>query len=334
MIRQIGRILGRDDQVPTAEKIFAAMPPFERMEDDVHPLDPDERPADSKSGQGKGPGQWRQRRPLGPQSSAADREEDGGETLAFYSSKTTMDASSGFTVSALPGFTTANAHQTALRAAAQDLASSLAEGKPQPLTKHAAPSRRGGTTKRPADQPSVAGFFAKKQKSDPDALTSQTCPPIAAPTVGGAVNRQTAAAGLNRAMSSGAVGVAKPSAAQGSGVPSDLSLHKLGSSRLAAPVKAVSKTVDAPRKHYPQFSSSPPRPASPENAKGEEDEEVPQGPPDRPASCFHVTTTTMPSGYAGFTRPAAVKKEGGIAPIDRLRKPFKPLTINRGGRRP
>ncbi|CRK12626.1 hypothetical protein BN1723_001875, partial [Verticillium longisporum] len=82
--------------------------------------------------------------------------------------------------------------------------------------------------------------------------------------------------------------------------------------------------------HYGFLSSSPAKSAVPQ--PGDDDAEAEQvvAPEarERPASCLHATTS-MGQGVGRFERPALLKKEGGIAPIDRLRKPFKPLTMNR-----
>lgn len=314
VISEIGRILGRKDAVPSAETIFKNMPLGERIEDNLHPVDPDEGTEASKSARN---GQWN-RRMRGPQ----ENEDSHGNpaVLSSVRAATTMDTSSSFTMASLPGFTTAGAHRSALAAVGKEAAAvSVKESMPQ------AQIRRAGTTKRPADQPSVRGFFAKRQKSDPTELTSPPRAPEARP-----MSRQvsmTARMPQQR--------IAEPEPALPSIAP-DLTGHRLGASKFARPMARIAPGREDPRKAYPNFSSSPPREKAVENVEkivvDGEDEDVVRGPRERPANCLHVTTATAPQTYGGFTRPGMIKKEGGIAPIDRLRKPFKPLTINKGKR--
>lgn len=312
VIVEIGRILGREDAVPTAKKIFRDLPLGERLEDNLHPVDPNEASEASRQGRS---GQWN-RRPRGPQENA-DTQPD----PAFMSSvrtATTMDTSSNFTMASLPGFTTANAHQSALIAAAKDVAAIAERGPAAPVA-----ARRAGTTKRPADQPSVLGFFAKRQKSDPTELTSEASVPQTRP-----LGRHTS---MTARVPPQATVVPEPALPS---IAPSLSSHRVGNSKFARPApKVTSGRSDDLRKPYPNFSSSPPRDKADEGEARAEDEEVAKGPRERPANCLHVTTATAPQKYGGFTRPGMVKKEGGIAPIDRLRKPFKPLTIHKGGSR-
>jgi DNA helicase-2/ATP-dependent DNA helicase PcrA len=87
-------------------------------------------------------------------------------------------------------------------------------------------------------------------------------------------------------------------------------------------------TDDGPRKQYACFSSSPSKPASPGGAAQEEQQaEVKTAAAHRPATSFHATTFTSVRH-----QPGAVRRPVGLGPppsMDRLRKPFKPLTINR-----
>lgn len=315
VINEIGQILGRQGAVPSAEEIFKTMPLMERLEDDLQPVDPDEANNGTKSAKR---GQW-QRRPKGPQGSA---EEDKSLDLpSAYRATTTMEASSHFTMSSLPGFTTAGAHQTAMLAAAKDVVASM------PSRDHHASAKFGtrrGTTKRTADQQSLLSFVSKRQKSDTSERTShdETLPPTASMTV----SRRTPIMSLVPSAQSDPRGSTQS-------IAPTLASHKLGSNKMPRPTKAATtdRTAPGPRPHYPNFSSSPTRETSPDQDKEPIDPNVvPLGARERPASCLHVTTT-MPQSLGGFSRPATLKKDGGIAPIDRLRKPFKPLTLNRVG---
>jgi DNA helicase-2/ATP-dependent DNA helicase PcrA len=92
---------------------------------------------------------------------------------------------------------------------------------------------------------------------------------------------------------------------------------------------------DFKSKQYSCFSSSPTKPPADEAANPAvqpsqgSDENEPPPEPLRPAASLHNTTCNMPKGLGGgFRRPVGLGREG-IAPLERLRKPFKPLTMNR-----
>ncbi|OLN96328.1 ATP-dependent DNA helicase srs2 [Colletotrichum chlorophyti] len=299
MLQEIGRILGRESEVPSQNRVFKDMPLMERPEDNLYP----ENPEDSLDGEAVRNRQW-QRRPRPQATSAADSAAEGDPRPApSWHTSTTMDTASSFTMSALPGFTTASAAQ-AMITAAKDMAASAQKRGPG-IQKTAGPRR--GTTKRPADQQSLLGFV-KRSKSDMSDANN-----LHIPRASSVVQELPELPNLHRERT------APPPIEPG------LTGHKLGAGRLPAkPPRPALERDAGPRKHYANFSSSPPRPESPEKENGGD-----QPPPirERPASCLHATTTT--NGFGGFKRPAALKKEGGIAPIDRLRKPFKPLTINR-----
>ncbi|KAM0331590.1 hypothetical protein ACHAQA_003269 [Verticillium albo-atrum] len=311
VIQEVGRILGRTDAVPSAEKIFAQMPLLERLEDTLYPADPEESNPAARSGRN---GFQRHR---GPQAGASG--DVGTEAFPQWQTATTMEDSSTFT---LPGFTTAGAHQTAIATAAKEVAATVDNSKSREQ-QGPAHARRGGTTKRPSDQRSLLGFVNKRQKSDPSGTASE-------PTPAGVIR-----SGLSRQIStSHAAPTILPRAHPEPPAPiaPTLQKHKLSLAPTGAKPGAQARTpVGETHAHYGFLSSSPAKPS----VAGQEDAEAeaPVAPEarERPASCLHATTT-MGQGIGRFERPALLKKEGGIAPIDRLRKPFKPLTMNRGGR--
>ncbi|OBR09473.1 UvrD/REP helicase [Colletotrichum higginsianum IMI 349063] len=301
ILQEIGRILRRESEVPSQDKVYKDMPLLERPEDNLYPEDPESSFGEADAG-GRSR-QW-QRRPR-PQAVSASEEGDSQPVPTWHAS-TTMDGASNFT---LPGFTTASAAQ-AMLAAAKDMATS-AQRSDQGRQGSAGPRR--GTTKRPADQRSLLGFV-KRSRSD----LSDTAGPVAnrAPAVQSrlALQELPELPNLYRAQRSAPT------------IEPDLGGHRLGAGKLPVkPGRAAIGGIAGPKKHYANFSSSPPRPKSPEK-ENQSTDELPTI-RERPASCLHATTTT--NGFGGFKRPAALKKEGGIAPIDRLRKPFKPLTMNR-----
>ncbi|KDN60937.1 putative UvrD/REP helicase [Colletotrichum sublineola] len=300
ILQEIGRILRRESEVPSQDKVFKKMPVLERPEDNLYPEDPEDSFEVDAGGRNR---QW-QRRPR-PQAMSASEDTD-SQPVSTWHASTTMDGASNFT---LPGFTTASAAREML-AAANEMAASArrSDSGPQKST-----GPRRGTTKRPADQQSLLGFVKRARPDMPVAAGSVTSHAFA-PQSRSALRELPELPNLHQAQ--------QPAPA----IAPSLSGHKLGASKLPAkPVRPAIEGAAGPKKHYANFSSSPPRPTSPE--KENQDTDQPPAVRERPASCLHATTTT--SGFGGFKRPAVLKKEGGIAPIDRLRKPFKPLTINK-----
>ncbi|KAI8301215.1 ATP-dependent DNA helicase srs2 [Colletotrichum sp. SAR11_240] len=300
VLQEVGRILGRESEVPSQNKVFSEMPLMERPEDNLYPENPEDAFGDGGNDRSR---QWQRR--SRPQMASAS-EEDPQVVPSWHTSgtATTMDAASSFTMSSLPGFTTATAAQSAIQAAAKEMAASVqGPDRRQAPQKSAGPRR--GTTKRPADQQSLLGFV-KRSRSDMSDTSSMPAPPPRQP-----LQEMPELPNLHRAQ------IPPPAIEPG------LASHKLGANRMPSkPSKPTFGGDAGPKKHYANFSSSPPRPE-----KENEDKDVPPAIRERPASCLHATTTT--NGFGGFKRPAALKKEGGIAPIDRLRKPFKPLTIKK-----
>ncbi|TDZ25156.1 ATP-dependent DNA helicase srs2 [Colletotrichum orbiculare MAFF 240422] len=289
VLKEIGRILKRESDVPTQSTVFKDMPLMERPEDDLYPENPEDASEGDKNRQ------WQRR--TKPQMASAS--EGDSQLDASWTTSTTMEKASSFT---LPGFTTASAAQSAMRAAAKEASVS---GQHAPGPRSLGPRR--GTTKRPADQRSLLGFV-KRARSDMSDTVS----------VSPAASRQA----LQELPELPNLRAQRPASA----IELGLDGHKLAAGRLPGRPTFAGVGEVGLKKHYANFSSSPPRQQSP----GKENEEKDQPPPpirERPASCLHATTTT--NGFGGFKRPAALKKEGGIAPIDRLKKPFKPLTIHK-----
>ncbi|TQV97534.1 ATP-depentend DNA helicase [Cordyceps javanica] len=80
-----------------------------------------------------------------------------------------------------------------------------------------------------------------------------------------------------------------------------------------------------PKDNYGCFSSSPTQPISPGSLPKQT--AVPQQPAsNRPISIMHSTTSFQSGKIGGVRRPAGIE---GPPVMDRVRKPFKPLTLNR-----
>lgn len=206
---------------------------------------------------------------------------------------TTMEMAHEFTVNSLPSFVTASAHHTTLAGAAAAIPAK------------AAPAKRtanGGSTRRPADQRSLLGFVSKRTASAPREDTN-TLPPFP----------RGLPPGLPRTLSStSAHRDASPAIAP------ELTKHKLGASKHLSKRPASATSTGG---SYACFSSSPTRPTCPDTAKQPEPEPV-----SRPMTTFHSTTWEQATNKTGPRRPVGL---GPPPTMERLRRPFKPLTMNR-----
>lgn len=293
VLKTAGKILGRD--VPAQKAIFDKLPPMFSPEDEQHPIDPidpknaDEADPDLTYHYARAP----KRQRTGPTRPVADD----GEHSFQRKYVTTMEQSSGFTMSSLPGFVSAGTHQHAIAAANAEKAVSN-----KPVAKKS-------TNRRPADQKSLLGFVSQGNKSH------QTGPLGDDHSAMSSFGRHKAAASRSVARSLSEPGSIDPKLAD----------HKLHTGKPMARPAAPKPVDDAPRKQYACFSSSPSKPASPDKAQDEKIEEPTAA--DRPAASFHATTFTSVR-----PKPGGVRRPVGMGPppsMDRLRKPFKPLTINR-----
>jgi len=314
LLNEMGAVLRRD--VPSDETIFKSMPLQEYQEDDVFPIDP-EQGHDAEQSETRAYGNLaadaqRAKRPRlhGPAGSAGpDDVTDWRKGIT-----TTMDRKAEFTVSSLPGFMSAGVHHTVtLAEAVPQTGNRPADGKEKPT--------RPSTNKRPADQTSLLGFFMTKSSAKKPRVTEGSAPlPLLPPKTAPSrpyVQHQ---------------GYAMPTQLT---IDPELMGHKLGLSGVKSRPLPPKRDEHAASAHYAQFSSSPPRPHSRGRDKGPSghgttagivnENEAPAARESRPAISLHKTTFAAAKTQAPFKRPGT----GGIAPLDRLRKPFKPLTINR-----
>ena len=298
IIEGAAKILGRD--APSEQIVFGKLPTMFSPEDDLFPIDPldpktgEER--DDVSGGRFARAPKRQRTNYG---NAPDMSTEERPWRREY--ETTMEQSSGFTVSALPGFTTAGVHQKTLHATTVREAENKAPKAAQ----------RGGTSRRRADQRSLLGFVTKESKPRSISHPGETGGGIPS-----APRNAAAASGFNaRSVTTPTnLDFRKPA------IEPSLADHKL------AKGKTLNRPYDQrpdgePRKQYASFSSSPRRPPTPDKVEEKAADLA------RPAASFHATTFTAAQGAGGRVRPP-----NGLGPppsMDRLRKPFKPLTIHR-----
>ncbi|KEY67818.1 hypothetical protein S7711_09773 [Stachybotrys chartarum IBT 7711] len=296
LVQDAAKILRRD--APDDKKIFGKLPPMFSPEDDLFPIDP---LAEDENGSG-----YASRAPKRQRfSNQPDGDEPQWEAPWQREYSTTMEQSSDFTVSSLPGFTTAGAHQ-------QTLARTVSSEKGMaPLQKK---SLNVETTRRPAGQKSLYGFFNKDVKAeDPQSSTLLRS--------NSQIRHQAALQrSMSRVSSAETTGFAER---QGDILP-ELAQHKPSFGRKFAPSKIIKEEVVDAKRPYACFSSSPPRPSSADDAEAKVIRE-----PSQPAAVLHSTTMSAVSTNIGVRRPAGL---GPPPTLDRLRKPFKPfkpLTINR-----
>ncbi|KAK3316314.1 P-loop containing nucleoside triphosphate hydrolase protein [Apodospora peruviana] len=335
VVARMAQILQRE--LPTENSIFSSLPSMYSGGDDLYPVDPDQVPKtlDERRARGEDSHQANIPRAKRPRLSGPVHDQDTGEEQPWQKEyATTMEQSSNFTVSSLPGFVSAGAHQVVLAAANAE-----AEAKKQ--AEKAA--KKSTASKLPNDQKSILGFVRSNSRSGSNGKPVQQPPPPAS------ASRQTGMSlpkmptqnffNFNR----GGGGVSYNNPPQRPAIDPALASHKLGSGKLmtrpAAPPqhKATEDRKGYKPKEYACFSSSPTKPSAEEagdkngNIGLQEEDDGPPPEPTRSAACLHATTCNLPKGLGGIgglRRPAGLGRTS-IAPMDKLRKPFKPLTINR-----
>ncbi|KAK4127306.1 P-loop containing nucleoside triphosphate hydrolase protein [Parathielavia appendiculata] len=302
VMSEIARILQR--QLPPEDSIFQGLPAMFSLEDNLFPVDPEEAKQDANGRSNRGHGYHPDAQPSKrPRLQAPSIVQDSAEETQWWKGySTTMEQSSTFTVAALPGFVSVAAHQAAITAANTKAdAAQKAQVVKRP------------TSKRPTGQKSIMGFV--KLDSDQSGLVATRLPATVQPSNSSPAPRL----------------VQEPQAASAAIAP-DLAGHRLGAGKLIARPSAPIEEKTLKRKQYTCFSSSPTRPAAAEDdssgkntAEADNNETPPE--PTRAAACLHVTTCALPKGHGGvLRRPGGLSREN-ITPIEKLRKPFKPLTI-------
>ncbi|TWU77709.1 hypothetical protein ED733_008406 [Metarhizium rileyi] len=308
IVESVGRILDR--VIPSEKSIFDKIPVMFCPEDDQFPIDPfDPKDPDilnphayssydrvakkQKTQHSANSGNTMQERPWKPD----------------YS--TTMEQSSGFTMSSLPGFVSAGAHRTVLAEPGVEAATSqntVTKGVSKRCTKEGPHER--------SDQRSLLGFV----KTGPG--TPTTIADVKPAPRDQSLARYQAAASraahrtVQSAVSSDAKAVIDP----------EYTRHKISGGRpISRPNIAKKTSVQEPlAKQYSCFSSSPTRQVSPEPQR--EENKAPATVSQRPATILHSTTFNSIRPVGGVRRPVGL---GPPPSMNRLRKPFKPLTINR-----
>jgi DNA helicase II / ATP-dependent DNA helicase PcrA len=301
VMSQVAKILRR--QLPSEDEIYKNMPLLSPIEDNLFPIDPNQPRTIARSAADAAQDQNnRKRRKL--QHTSSSSAQVALEAVEGWNTPyaTTMQRTSSFT---LPGFTTANAQHIA------DVAEQLTLS-----SKPAVPTAKTGTN-RHQGQRSLLGYMIKEH--DQSRSGQQ---PVAFPLQSGSHSR------LERINS---LPTQPPINQHAQDIQPEFTNHKLGSTKLISKPLLSKREDRSAVKSYACFSSSPTR-SSPEKPSGVGDVQMATADDQtRPATSFHMTTVAAPQAMRGFKRPAGLSREG-MSPIDRLRKPFKPLTINRGSK--
>lgn len=302
-LETIGKILGR--VCPTQQAIYDGLPENFSPDDDLFPVDPRMNQA---------PENLQRKRPRLADSSGSHGSDAAPQWAKGYS--TTMEKASSFTMDSQVGFVSAGAHQAAL----------LSTDKPGNAI--AEPTAKKAKTIRPEGQGTLLGFVKKDPKptiGDPSSVASRAN--LHRPTVGNFLQR--GGNGHEHALATSMAALRRPVIEPG------LARHKVTASKPMThkPSLLANKATDL-GKQYTHFSSSPPRPPTPEDtAETGVEETVKENNPvpttlaaQRPAVSLHSTTMQK----ASVRRPPGLAApRDDAAALQKLRKPFRPLTIKR-----
>lgn len=307
----IGRILGRE--VPTPKTIYDGLPGGFSPNDDEFPEDPtanqDARDAwdegSSESFQRKRP---RLNRPMAT---------SGGDEQPMWTKQypTTMEQKATFTMVSQMGFVTAGAHQVALDSIDRtDAAPSLRASK----NGKTAPSSRGQTT--------LFDFVGKGPRQ-----TSVAIPAVPRSSLQHSGVVLAHLRGRNTAV---------PSVENQPSIDPELCHHRISTLQASKHKPSLARAgASESSGKYAQFSSSPPRPPTPDGEdracggklKNDENRRLvaPAPAASRPAPSFHNTTFDMQKNGGIKRPPGLAPPRNDAAALQKLRKPFRPLTMNR-----
>ncbi|KAG5948688.1 hypothetical protein E4U53_006173 [Claviceps sorghi] len=304
VVEGIGKILGRE--VPCDKTIFDKLPPWFCPEDDQFPIDPfdvnEADPVDPDSQRHVNRAPKRQRTGY---SSDGRSVSSGTQWEPEYA--TTMEQRSGFTMPSSSGFVTAGA----LAASGVQATSSFVAEKTEPKL-----GPRTGTSKRRPDQRSLLGFITTEAKAPATTMGSKPQP------VDFSLVRYNAAA------SRAAHRIAQQPIVSNAAAPAidpEFTKHKIrGPHPTSRSIPGRTSASKVPGKQYACFSSSPPRQESPDPVS--DGPSAADATPREAMTTFHSTTFTAIKPVGGVRRPVGL---GPPPSMDRLHKPFKPLTIRR-----
>ncbi|KAG5977994.1 hypothetical protein E4U55_006433 [Claviceps digitariae] len=302
VVEGIGKILGR--VVPSEKAIFDKLPPSFCPEDNQFPINPFSRTGSPSSPRQIAHALKRQKTRYSPSSRRSFSDE--AQWKPEYA--TTMEQSDGFTMPSASGFVTAGALAASGVKAATLFAAEETETKRGPKT---------GTTKRRPDQRSLLGFITTEARAPATTMSKKPQP------VDHSLARYKAAA--SRAAHRMTVPQPPLCNPEKSPIDPEFTKHKVrGSKTTSRSITGKSSASELPGKQYACFSSSPPRQESPEPT--DDGTSATDAAPRQAMMTFHSTTFTAIKPVGGVRRPVGL---GPPPSMDRLRKPFKPLTIHR-----
>ncbi|KAL2162126.1 hypothetical protein VTH06DRAFT_7911 [Thermothelomyces fergusii] len=307
VMAEIARILGRE--LPADKLIYERMPAMASTEDDLFPLDPEEEPETIQHNFDREDGRYRDNavRAKRPRLHGPIGGQDHDEEIPWKQYMPSAEQTSAFPAGPLfPGFVSVGAHQAAITAA--NAASTTAPK---------AEKSKSSASKRPPNQKSIIGFVKiHSASSHPQSgqASSASKPSTALPAPSELEAQQKAVS-------------AQPA------IDPNLAGHRLGSGRLIArPALPREEKTPIGRRQYACFSSSPPGPTGAEETTGGGSDATGPGEANgplptciRPASSLHTT----PAGLGGVVRRPPGLGQQALTPMERLRRPFKPLSINK-----
>lgn len=310
-LETIGRILGRS--TPTPQSIYDGLPGGFCPNDIVFPANPtsQEHESDSLTQWNESSAQPQRKR---PRYNVSRTTTEKSEEVAWANSySTTMDQSSAFTMNAQVGFVTAGAHQAAL--ASVERVTKASRNQLSSLKGKSAP---------PGGQTTLLGFV-KRDAEQGSLITTTSSSSLQHHKIMSHFQRQQNVVGVTQA--------------QAPAIDSALAQHRIGTCRTAKIKSSLSTpAAPGPKEHYTPFSSPPPEPPTAEggseasgdvhSASSHPVASRPVAP--RPAPSFHNTTVNMQKMKGSIKRPAGLAApRDEAAALRKLRKPFRPLSINR-----
>lgn len=310
-LETIGRILGRS--TPTPQLIYDGLPSGFCPSDNAFPADPtsQEVGTDSLTQWNESSGQPQRKRPRLNGSRATT---EASEDIAAWARpcSTTMDQSSAFTMNGQVGFVTAGAHQATLASierASEATRSQISSRKLKQIP--------------PGGQTTLLGFIKRDSEKISLVKPAASYTGLHHPRMMSHFPKWDNGDDLARA--------------QAPAIEPALSHHRISTCQTSKPkIPPTEPAVSEPNEHYTPFSSPPPEPPATDSESRAGDDGCGTGNRPvslrpviaRPAPSFHNTTVNLQK-MGGIKRPAGLAAPREEAALQKLRKPFRPLSINR-----
>ncbi|KAJ1338384.1 ATP-dependent DNA helicase UvrD/PcrA [Microdochium nivale] len=322
VMTEVAKLLQR--KLPSEQDIYKDIPLLTGLEDDRFPIDPNEN-NQSNIHRAQSSHQPAHKRQKLQQGSGPGESRHASEEWTVPRA-TTMEKGTTFTIpSASACFTTAGAHH----------AEAVAQRAAQPEQPKVQPVQRRQVGTRAPSQKSLLGYGYGVTSHDMS--SASTAPqPLSASEKNQVAAHQVQHRPPWQRRQQRAPALPTPYLPPAPKIEESLAVHKVSIAKLTTK-PPIERRTGTNANHYTCFSSSPPRPEKPATTTNdkENDDAVTEDDITRPAASFHATTVSsgptmgMSGGgiRQGIKRPAPLGRSG-IAPMDRLKKPFK-LTIKR-----